>query len=128
MAQGRGIAKMFCVFFVAANVNLHPARGWHHENVLTQPRPANRSFSSPNEAASARESNEPVVAMLRAARMKAPQATRASADPTEMRRTPRSLSRATESMGLGEDINTLTGFGATAFTIAAISPGSMTPG
>jgi hypothetical protein len=50
------------------------------------------SFSSAKAAASASESNEPVSLILRAARMKPPQATRARAEPTEIRRTPSSAS------------------------------------
>src|SRR5258706_1222745 len=83
-----------------------------------------RSLSSANEAAPERPSNDPSSAMLRAAQMKAPHATRASAEPTEMRRTPRPASRATERAGLGAETSTLTGFGDTAFTIATISSGS----
>ena len=47
--------------------------------------------------------------------MNAPHATRASAEPTEIRRTPRSASFETVRFGSGRDISTLTGFGATAF-------------
>ena len=65
-------------------------------------------------------SNDPVSAMLRAARMKAPHATRARAAPTEMRRTPRSASRDSDSAGSGLDTRTLTGFGETSCTIAVI--------
>src|SRR5439155_15784733 len=81
-----------------------------------------------NGTAAAKASNVPVSAMLRAARMNAPQATRARADPTDTRRTPRSASRASESTPLGVDINTLTGLGETAFTMAAIASESRTPG
>ena len=43
--------------------------------------------------------------------MNAPQATRARPDPTEMRRTPRSASRATDSPADGDETRTLTGRG-----------------
>jgi hypothetical protein len=70
----------------------------------------------------------PVLASTRAARMKPLQAARASAEPTDTRRTPRSPRRATDSPALALDINTFTGRGATAFTICAISEGALTPG
>ena len=57
----------------------------------------NTPLSSSNGTASANAANEPVAAMLRAARMNAPHATRASAEPTDTRRTPRSASRETDS-------------------------------
>jgi uncharacterized protein (TIGR02246 family) len=86
------------------------------------------SSSSLKEASAANASNEPVSLRLREARMKAPHATRASAEPTETRRTPRSASRESESAASGLETRTLTGFGETAFTIAAISSGLETPG
>src|SRR6185436_575504 len=76
----------------------------------TQTRFRNSSLSSMWDAASLSESNEPVSLMLRAARINAPQATRASAPPTEIRRTPRSVSLETE-RSPGEETKTLTGFG-----------------
>lgn len=60
------------------------------------------SLSSEKGAASANASKVPVAAMLWAARMKAPHATRARAEPTETRRTPRSASRESESTLLGD--------------------------
>ena len=66
--------------------------------------------------------------MLRAAAMNAPQATRESAEPTEIRRTPRSVSRDKVRSGAGRETMTFTGFGATAFTIAEICSASLIPG
>jgi len=60
--------------------------------------------------------------------MNAPQATRDRAEPTDTRRTPRSVSRDIVKTLLGDETKTLTGLGATALTIAAISPESVTPG
>ena len=57
-----------------------------------------------------------------------PHATRASADPTETRRTPRSASWGTVRPDAAEPTRTLTGFGATASTIARMSSGAFTPG
>src|ERR1041385_662081 len=93
-----------------------------------QARSENRLFSSPNDAASANESNDLFSAMFFAARMNAPQATEARAEPTEMRRTPSSAIRANESSGLGRDINRFNGFGAATLTSSAISFGSRTLG
>ena len=78
--------------------------------------------------APASEPNVPVVAMPCAARANAPQATAANPEPTEMRRTPRSASCERESSRLNAETKTLTGFGATAFTMSAISSGFFTPG
>src|SRR4030095_4253839 len=73
-----------------------------------------KTASISEEAESAKSSNVPAVAMLRAARTKAPQATRAKAEPTEMRRTPRSASWETVSVRFALKANTFTGFGETA--------------
>ena len=88
----------------------------------------NSSSSSLETAAPVRLANEPVSAMLRAELMKAPHATQANAEPTEMRRTPKLVKWETVRSELKRDTRTFTGFGATAFTIASISLGLLTPG
>src|SRR5258706_16354315 len=85
-------------------------------------------LSSANGAALANSANDPVSLMVRAARMKASHATRASPDPTETLRTPRSVKWLNERSRLGPNDSTLTGLGETALTIAAISSGWLTPG
>src|SRR6266581_331893 len=60
--------------------------------------------------------------------MKPAQAARASAPPTEMRRTPSSASCETVRLQLFVETRTLTGFGETALTSDAISSGLLTPG
>src|SRR5258706_7005398 len=85
-------------------------------------------LSSANEAALANSANDPVSLMVRAARMKASQATRASPDPTETLRTPRSVKWPNERSRLGPNDSTLTGLGETALTIAETSSGWLTPG
>src|SRR5882672_12969853 len=87
---------------------------------VTQRR-SKRLFRSLKGAAPAKSLNEPVSLMFRADCIKAPQATRASAAPTEIRRTPRALSWETEESQLLVETRTFTGLGATALTIAAIS-------
>src|SRR6185312_1201934 len=88
--------------------------------------PPKRSRSSAKLAASAKPSKVPCSMMVRVARMKPPHAARDKAEPTEMRRTPSSVSRAT--VMPGDETSTLTGFGATARTILAIIASSFTPG
>src|SRR5437764_849175 len=60
--------------------------------------------------------------------MKPAQAARASAPPTEMRRTPSSASCATVRLQLFVETRTLRGLGDTALTSDAISSGLLTPG
>src|SRR5437588_7445510 len=95
-------------------------------------RPRSRSFRkkplrSATAAASANASKLPVSAMARAARMKPPQAARASAPPTLMRRTP-SSARSLTVKPSAPPISTLTGFGATASMIFAICSRVRIPG
>src|SRR5262249_53756910 len=78
------------------------------------------AFSSGSGTAPAKAAKRPAEAIVRAARMNAPQATRASELPTLMGRTP-SAARSPTVMPLAVDTSTLTGFGATAATAAAIS-------
>ena len=73
------------------------------------------------------ESNLPAVAMSRAARITAVQATRASVPPRLMRRTP-SEARSFTVSSVALDIRKFTGFGATAFTTAAICSRVLMPG
>src|SRR5262249_10729964 len=75
----------------------------------------------------ARLSNLPFVAMSRAARMIAVQATRASVPPRLMRRTP-SPARSFTVRSVALDMRKFTGFGATAFTTAAICSRVLMPG
>src|SRR5262245_7164562 len=75
----------------------------------------------------ARLSNFPAVAMSRAARTTAVQATRASVPPRLMRRTP-SEARSFTVSSVALDIRKFTGFGATAFTTAAICSRVLMPG
>src|SRR5216684_2742257 len=86
-----------------------------------------KPLSSANGTASARASKVPASAMARAARMKPPQAARASAPPTLMRRTPISARSFTVKPS-APPISTLTGFGATASTIFAICSRVRRPG
>src|SRR6266853_316721 len=72
--------------------------------------------------------NVPASLISFAASIKPVQAARANTLPTEMRRTPRSASCETVRLQFFIKTRTLTGFGATAFTIAAISSGLVTPG
>src|SRR5437016_6070544 len=87
-----------------------------------------RPCNSPNGVASANAANDPRSLISLAARRKPPQAARANAPPTEMRRTPRSASCATVRSQLFEEIKTFTGFGATALTICAFSSTVVAPG
>src|SRR5437016_2100576 len=75
----------------------------------------------------AKLSNLPAVAMSRAARMTAVQPTRASVPPRLMRRTP-SEARSFTVRSIALDIRKFTGFGATAFTTAAICSRVLIPG
>src|SRR5262249_1545712 len=75
----------------------------------------------------AKLSNLPAVAMSRAARITAVQATRASVPPRLMRRTPREARSFTVS-SVALDIRKFTGFGTTAFTTAAICSRVLMPG
>src|SRR5207247_413337 len=79
-----------------------------------------RSFSSPNGVTSVKALKEPVSRISFAALMKPANAARASAPPTEMRRTPRSTSCETVKLQLFVETRTLMGLGAMALTIAAI--------
>src|SRR4029077_10668260 len=88
----------------------------------------NRSLSSPKGVALTKALNEPCSRISFAALMKPPQAARAKAPPTEMRRTPRSASWETVRSQLFVETSTLTGFGETVFTIVLISSGLLTPG
>src|ERR1700694_2440271 len=88
---------------------------------------ANKWWSWAQEAASAKPSNLPSRAMRLAARMKPPQAARASPQPRLMRRTPSAATSATVSP-IGAPITRLTGLGATAVTMAAICSRVLMPG
>ena len=84
-------------------------------------------LSSPPFAASLKPSNEPCSAIAFAVRMKPPQAERASAPPTLMRRTPMPA-RSVTVWPNAAPLRKLTGFGATAFTTASICSRVLMPG
>src|ERR1051325_4849056 len=88
----------------------------------------NSVLSSPYEGFSIKDVNSPVSAISRAAFMNAVHATRESAPPTEILRTPRSVNAAKERFGSGRNDKTFTALGATALTMASICFGSVTPG
>src|SRR4051812_3154474 len=86
-----------------------------------------KPLSSPPFAASLKPSNEPCSAIDLAVRMKPPQAERASAPPTLMRRTPIAAMSATVCPNAAP-LRKFTGLGATAFTTASIWSGVLIPG
>src|SRR5262245_35024021 len=88
----------------------------------------NRALSSAPGADSLSPSEPPSCAICFATRITLPQPTRARAPPTLMRRTPRAARSLTVSGLAPEDISTLTGFGATALTTAAICSRVLMPG
>ena len=90
-------------------------------------RPLNSRLSSAPDAASSKAAKLPVSAISRAARMKPAQAMRASPPPTLIRRTPSAASCPTVRLS-GPPASTLTGFGATASTIAEMSSIVFAPG
>src|SRR6185295_18726429 len=85
------------------------------------------AFSSAPEAASLKPVNVPCSAISFAMRMKPPQAERASAPPTLIRRTPIAARSLTEWPNAAP-LRKFTGFGATARTTASISPRVLMPG
>src|SRR5712692_3946462 len=103
------------------------AHGTHRHGRLRSRSWRKKPLSSANATASARASKLPASAMARAARTKPPQAARASAPPTLMRRTPISA-RSFTLRPSAPPISTLTGFGATASTILAMCSRVRSPG
>src|SRR5438067_789979 len=85
------------------------------------------AFSSAPEAASLKPANVPCSAISFAIRMKPPQAERASAPPTLMRRTPIAARSLTECPNAAP-FKKFTGFGATALTTASICSRVRMPG
>src|SRR5436189_1119201 len=79
--------------------------------------PRNSWFRSPDAALLARRLNVPFVLISCAARTNAPHAANARPEPTEIRRTPRSVNWESESWWLNPETRMFTGFGATVFTI-----------
>src|SRR5262245_10615619 len=86
-----------------------------------------KALSSALAMVPAKVSNLPAVAMSRAARMTAVQATRASVPPRLMRRTP-SSARSFMVKSVAVDMRKFTGCGATALTTAAICSRVLMPG
>jgi indolepyruvate ferredoxin oxidoreductase, alpha subunit len=120
---GRGVGRQHCRHSTHGRVRTRRG-GIGASGTASYLRPL--TMSAPG-AASAKPLKLPGPAISCAMRMKPPQAERASAPPTLMRRTPSSV-RSRTVRALGNPIRKLTGFGATALTTVAISSRVRMPG